>query len=129
MKLSQIKTADQLQVELVRQGWSKSLDDKPCSEDFARPIFCCHSHTPAAISIYVPEHGFSGGINALWQGDGRIHQWGFFCNYPDRVACYYFKQPTKTLELNPEAIGKFIRDWSSLSVTKERLGSFVKEFS
>ena len=124
MKLSELKTADQLQFELIKQGWRKSFNDKPWSEEAELPHFHVTGRDApygSAVSLYLPElptHGNYIGIAADLTRDGEIYEWSVFSHYSGIIEEVMV---TDSLELNSIEIGGFLLDWIN-SQLKEELG-------
>ena len=124
MKLSELKTADQLQCELIRKGWRKSHDGKPNPEDPQLPYFQVHGlDAPCgpSVSLYLPElpnHENNIGISAELTRHGEIHEWSVFSHYSGHIE--ELKAPD-SLELNSLEIGGFLLDWVNGQL-KEELG-------
>ena len=124
MKLNQIKTADQLQFELIKQGWRKSFNDKPCRDTPQLPYFNVTAKDDPygpAISLYLPElpnHENNIGISADLTRDGEIDEWSVFSHYSGHIEEVTV---TDALELNWIEIGAFLLNWINGQL-KEELG-------
>jgi len=123
MKLSELKTEDQLQFELIKRGWRKGTNrTEPCPQNPEQPYFCMSGLDDGyfrGISLFLPQlpgHGNNVSISATVNRDGEIYEWDAFSLYSGFSE--EIEQP-ELLELNSIEIGGFLLDWVNGQLKEE----------
>ena len=116
VKLSSIRTADELMLALIRQGWSKTVDGNPAAECPSGPFFSFHEwfhptleQRGQQITVYpqVLDHGTDLGYVAGVDDNGRLIDWVMFESYGGTIQAI----DSDTIELHQFSMGERLDDW------------------
>ena len=122
MLLSDLSSANQLMIELVKTGCRKSLDQNPLQDNPRAPYFSAiniemvvgrtfEKEYLRRIDIYPQGENLREGIGltALIDGDGGIIRWEIFCHFS---GSFLVNVELSTIELNLNAIRAYLIDWA-----------------
>ena len=113
MRLAQLKTIDQLQLELVRHGWEKCVDHPP---KIASPVFsysedmCPRCEAIQRTLGLYPQHGVlntEAWIHCKVNADGQGVSW----SYGECYGPTFEEFEPGELELEPSSIAGAINSW------------------
>ena len=124
INLAEILSAEQLIIELVRNGWRKSIDQNPLKNDPTAHYFRAINIENIVgrtfeqdyfrrVDIYPQREDLTWdiGLTALIAANGRIIRWEVFRHYS---GSYPITVDPSEIFLTVESIGNYLKSWNDL---------------